>query len=180
MCHMRILLYAGPSSGKSTTAARLFADLKQLHHSIELVSEYVKTWAYQKRQIHPYDQVYLFGKQQQSEYKLITAGVKNIVSDSPCFLSAVYSEVYSGNDKLAQPLYALERAYEEDHPSISIFLERGEKPYQQEGRYQSYEEAKKIDEAIITKLWKHNKNFVPIPFQDYDKILAYVLEHIDK
>ena len=39
---MRINFLGGPSSGKSTTAAWLFAQLKDRQASIELVTEYVK------------------------------------------------------------------------------------------------------------------------------------------
>ena len=86
---MRINLLAGPGSGKSTTAAWLFSELKIRHISVELITEYVKSWATQKRQVTTFDQVYLFGKQMQYEYRFLNNGIKNVVTDSPLILSCV-------------------------------------------------------------------------------------------
>ena len=57
---MRISLFGGPGSGKSTTAARLFSELKERHYSVEHVSEYVKSWTYMNRKPKGFDQVYIF------------------------------------------------------------------------------------------------------------------------
>lgn len=149
---MRINLLGGPGSGKSTTAAWLFSILKENHISVELVTEYVKAWACQKRQVSSFDQVYLLGKQMQYEYRFLNSGIKHIITDSPVFLSAVYSEVYYKELNISKPILDLVDAYEKQFPSVNIFLNRKNKPYIQEGRYQNYEDAKKVDELIRANL----------------------------
>lgn len=179
---MRINFFAGPGAGKSTTTARVFAQLKERHVSVEHVGEYVKAWAYQKRQIKKYDQVYLFGKQQQYEYRYISQGVKNIVTDSPCFLSVVYS-LYYGNqagENIASAIAMLCKEYDEDHAALNIFLDRGDKPYVKEGRYQSYEAAKDVDKFMEATLWKYNKPFVKLDYRDQEGILKTVLSAVEK
>ena len=176
---MRINLLGGPGSGKSTTAAWLFSALKEHHISVELVTEYVKSWACQKRQVTSFDQIYLLGKQMQYEYRFLNAGIQNIVTDSPVFLSAIYAEVYYKELNISKPILDLVDAYEKQFPSVNIFLNRKDKPYIQEGRYQNYEQAKEIDALIRANLlakpeWKTH-------FIDYDnrtEILRVVADYI--
>jgi nicotinamide riboside kinase len=177
---MRINLLGGPSSGKSTTAAWLFAQLKDRQVSIELVTEYVKSWACQKRDIKPFDQIYLLGKQMQYEYRFLGSGIKNIVTDCPVFLSAVYAEHYYPEVNLMEPMMRIIRAYDNEYPSINIFLNRKDKPYISEGRYQNKTQAVEIDELIKSNL---NSLKHPTLFIDYDNreaILSTVLTYITR
>ena len=40
-------------------------------HELELVDEYVKSWAYEKREIHSFDQAYLFTQQLRKEHLVL-------------------------------------------------------------------------------------------------------------
>jgi len=176
---MRINFFGGPGSGKSTTTAWIFAMLKDRKVSVEHVSEYVKAWAYQKRNIQKHDQLYLFAKQQQYEYRYLSQGVLNIVTDSPCFLSVIYSAKYI-SEEYADAIMALCRLYDRDNPSLNIFLSRGEKPYITEGRYQTLEQAKELDAAILAGLQKHYpENFHVVDYKNREKILELVLSHVE-
>jgi ATP:corrinoid adenosyltransferase len=62
-----ISLFAGPGAGKSTSAAYLYAHLKNRGVNSELVREYVKDRAWEERQIGTYDQIYFLGKQVRRE-----------------------------------------------------------------------------------------------------------------
>ena len=174
---MRINLLGGPGSGKSTTAAWLFSVLKENHISVELVTEYVKAWACQKRQVTSFDQVYLLGKQMQYEYRFLGSGIKNIVTDSPVFLSAVYAEVYYKELNIHKPMMELVEAYEKEYPSINIFLNRRNKPYIQEGRYQTYEQAQEIDNLIREGL--ANKKDWNVKYVDYND-RASIIYHLSQ
>ena len=176
---MRVNLLGGPGSGKSTTAAWLFSILKENHISVELVTEYVKSWACQKRQVTSFDQIYLLGKQMQYEYRFLNAGIKNIVTDSPVFLSSIYAEVYYSELNIAKPILELVEAYEKQFPSVNIFLNRKNKPYVQEGRYQTYEQAKQVDELIRRNLiakpeWKTHF----IDYNDRSEIIRILSDYI--
>ena len=147
---MRINFFGGPSAGKSTTSAWLFSELKMNGYSVEQVTEYVKSWAYLKREIKYFDQIYLFGKQMQYEYRFLEHGAQNIVTDSPVFLSYCYAKKYY--PRISSQLLLLCKEYDSVHRPINIFLERKDKPYDTQGRYQSKEEAMEIDRMIKFEL----------------------------
>lgn len=176
---MRINFFGGPGSGKSTTTARIFAQLKERQVSVEMVAEYVKAWAYAHRQVKAFDQVYLFGKQHQYEYRFLSAGVKNIVTDSPCFQSTIYARHY-GQPQMARLLAGLCKLYDDEHRCLNVFLLRGKKPYVQEGRYQSYDQAKQLDQIILECLREYYpNNLVFLDYADQQGILDTVLEAIE-
>ena len=58
-----INLFGGPGCGKSTTMARLFADLKTMGYNVEMVSEFAKDLVYEMRQETMKDELYIFAKQ---------------------------------------------------------------------------------------------------------------------
>src|SRR5256885_11799690 len=87
-------LYGGPGTGKSTSAALMYAMLKQKGVNSELVREYVKDWAWDDRKINTYDQLYLMGKQIRRE-SMLYGKVDAIVSDSPVMMGIYYSGRYS-------------------------------------------------------------------------------------
>ena len=67
---------------KSTSAAQLFAELKQRHVSTELAREYVKKWAWEGRKISGFDEYYFVGHQIREE-SLLFGKVDYIVTDKP-------------------------------------------------------------------------------------------------
>lgn len=148
----RINLFGGPGSGKSTLAAKIFVAFKARGHSIEHVQEYVKSWTYYDRKPSKWDQVYLFGKQQQAEYKYLANNPNGIiVTDSP----VVQGLCYTDDIEIRTNLLGLADKYEEEFPSLNIFVHRGDKVYKQEGRWQNREEAQGLDVKILEFLDKH-------------------------
>lgn len=149
-----INLYGGPGSGKSTSAAYYYYMLKKGGYNVELVREYVKEWAYEKRPITTYDQIYLMGKQTRKESHLY-GKVDWIVTDSPVLMNLYYAELYCPADFAAgckaATLAFYRQGKEDDHKHIHIMLERN-KPYKVEGRYQTEAEAIEIDKGIKTLL----------------------------
>lgn len=177
---MRINLLAGPGAGKSTTAAWLFSELKTRNISVELITEYVKTWAVQKRGVTTFDQVYLFAKQMQYEYIFLNNGIKNIVTDSPLALSCVYGDFYYPELKLGSDLLPLLHKYETMFPSINIYLDRKDKKYIKEGRYQSYEQAIEVDNLVKSFIKTNLTNVHYIEYSDRQSILELVISNINK
>jgi nicotinamide riboside kinase len=167
---MRINLFGGPGSGKSTTAAWLFSELKRRLVSVEHVNEYVKAWAYAKRSVDPYDQVYIMAKQMQYEYRFLKNGIKNVITDSPVDLSIVYSPTH-----LKPALKLMVETYNRDFDYLNIFLCRGNKPYVAEGRYQDKERAVEIDNKILQEIG-YMQSF---DFGD-PGILEFVLDRVKK
>lgn len=175
---MRINLFGGPGSGKSTTAAWIFAELKKKGYSIELVSEYVKSWAIAKREVIGFDQVYLMGKQLNYEYRFLANGIKHIITDSPVLLSACYARTYFGDLCVADHMEGIVQEYENRHESLNIFLNREGKPYRTEGRYQSEEDAAKMDVIIRDTLDRVKLSYKEFSFYDSTSILEYIENNI--
>ena len=89
-----INLFGGPCSGKSTTAAGLFYQLKKKHIKCELVREYIKDWAWDGRVPSQFDQPYIAGKQMKYESSKY-GKVDYIVTDSPFMLADFYEMTYN-------------------------------------------------------------------------------------
>jgi hypothetical protein len=145
-----INLYGGPGTGKSTSAAYMYAFLKDAGVNVELVREYVKDWAWEGRPVGTYDQLYLLGKQIKRE-SLLYGKVDVIVTDSPVLLGIYYSERYSPPAVADGVWHAARSFYRQGnvdgHTHHHVFLRRS-KPYNPAGRYQTEEEARLIDGAV--------------------------------
>lgn len=142
-----INFYGGPGTGKSTSAAAAFAHLKQLGISCELVTEYVKQWAWENRKPVNLDQFYIFGKQARKEYSLHTK-VDVIITDSPVSLCAYYTKIF-GTEEQASCFKTMTKTYyntvdQDGHEYFHVWLNRL-KAYDPKGRFQTEAEARQID-----------------------------------
>lgn len=170
---MRINIFGGPGTGKSTTAAWLFATLKQAGKNIELVTEYIKTWAWEGRVPSSYDQTYVFASQLRREDILTRRGV-HVVTDSPLPLQLVYVKKYKC--PFYDELLSLCKKFDNEHPSFNIRLKRTV-PFQTFGRYETLEEAKEIDMAILQVLREYGAPYLDVdPERDKEAILSAVSE----
>jgi hypothetical protein len=174
----RINLFGGPGASKSTTAARLFAELKILGYDVEHITEFVKTMAYEGIMPKSYDQYYIFGEQLHKE-DVVLRHVNLIISDSPLLLSHVYAEYY-GFNKGTECLLKMANQFEADFPSLNIYLERiGE--YNPKGRYQTLEQAKEVDSLILKALKNNTKeHFCMDARSNYEKIVKLIIDKVKK
>jgi hypothetical protein len=145
-----INLYAGPGSGKSTTAAKLFSMMKERSFNVELVQEWVKQWAWEKRKPVQLDQFYLFGKQARREYSLF-GQVEYIVTDAPVLLTCYYAQVFGTPEQgtlfRSMLLTYLRMCQESGHHHKHIFINRT-KAYDPRGRFQDEAGARQIDDDL--------------------------------
>lgn len=156
--NVRLNLFGGPGCGKSTTAALVFGKLKLLGCSVELVPEYIKAWAYEKRELDSFDQVYIFAKQQRLEDRVLRAGVQIVVTDSPLYLQCMYARRYGSVGW--EELIGLAGKFEEKYPSLNILLKRHNGKYDTAGRYQTKDEALVVDQEIREFLDGHKIPYV--------------------
>lgn len=145
-----INLYGGPGTGKSTTAAKTFALMKESGENVELVTEWVKKWAWEGKTPVTYDQFYIFGKQAHKEYTLFDK-VDHIITDSPVVLCGMYTQLYGTPAQAAlfrsMILTYLDMVKSCNQEYVHVFLKRV-KAYNPAGRYQTEEQAKGIDEVV--------------------------------
>lgn len=138
-----INIFGGPGTGKSVTAAHLFAELKKQHKNCELVTEFAKDLTYDESYRVMENQIWIFANQQQRLNRLINK-VDYIVTDAPLFNSIVYS----GKGDENRPFHNFVLHEFNKHDNLNIFLER-ETVYQQEGRYQDEAGAKEVDQEVL-------------------------------
>lgn len=172
----RINLFAGPGCGKSTLAARLFAELKIRGYDVEHIPEYIKTWAHEGRKPSSYDQLYVFAKQVKSE-DVILRNVKTIVTDSPIMMNVAYSSFYGFGP--VEHLIGLAQRFDEDFKPLDIFIERTV-PYVDKGRYQTEEQAHEFDEYLkkFLKVNLKSSNLYTTSVENFDNILDLVEKEI--
>ena len=137
-------LIGAPAVGKSTTAAKLFGELKAMNLNVEYSPEVVKTWCYEGRQVNKYDQYYLFGCECHNQSRLFNS-VDFIISDSSPILAAFYNYYYNkGDDSLSSACKEFYRKVSSDNIKvINLYLPR-KKKYVAKGRYQTEEEANEV------------------------------------
>lgn len=145
-------LIAAPGSGKSTTAAGVFEQLKLRNVNCELVTEFAKdkVWEENPSPFKDGGQVYLLGKQFYRMHRC-RAGVDVIITDSPLCLASYYlrqienPEVitdYASFDRLVKNLI-------DSFDNMNYFLDRVKK-YNPKGRFQTEEES----DRIAKELWE--------------------------
>lgn len=173
-----INLYGGPGIGKSATAAYLYYLLKKAHKNVELVQEYVKEWAWEKRKIKPFDQIYFFGKQVRKE-SMLFGKVDYVITDSPVLLSLCYikrvcdPEIARGLEETAKAFYEVSPRHGVEH--IHIVLQRSA-DFSPTGRIHSEEESIKIDLEVVDLLKQLGFNYTETSYAESE--IAKVFETI--
>jgi len=172
-----INFFAGPGSGKSTTAAQLFSKLKYMSKEVELVREYMKMWAWTGRKPDKFSQFYITGKQVQAESQLY-GKVDFIVTDSPILLGPFYETRYAKREiVLPSVLNFMDFAEKNGVVYHNYFLKR-QKDFKQGGRYETEDEAKQIDEDLKSFLTVHNIPWQFIEVPDEERI-NYILRDLE-
>lgn len=147
-----INLFGGPGSGKSTVASGLFYTFKSKGLSCDNPYEFPKQVAWEDNKSQISDQLYIFANQHRGIVRSY-GKVNYIILDSPLLLSLVYKNGYTGdypakfyNDSFDSMVLELFKSYE----NINIFLDRADRQFQQEGRFQSKKESEEVDRKIKT------------------------------
>lgn len=141
-----VSFFAGPGTGKSTTAALVFGSLKQRGYNVELVHEYAKDLTWEKAHVRLSHQP-LIAAEQMFRMDRLDKQVDAIITDTSPLLGLIYA-------KNSTP--AFEAWLRDDfrrRPTLSFFLVRKpERPYNPYGRRQSAESAQDMDTKIRTML----------------------------
>src|SRR6185437_1604466 len=115
---LRVYLYGGPGTGKSTTAAQTFALLKQAGRNVELVREFAKDLTWEDRQQTLGFQPYIAAKELWHIERL-EGQVEAVVADTSPLLSLIYGA--GTNNPLFEDWLVDEHGR---HDTLDVFLHR--------------------------------------------------------
>lgn len=139
-------LFGGPGSGKSTTAAGLFYEMKKRGESVELVREYCKPWAWRGWPINKWDGLHFLGSELYAQSTLY-GKVDTIITDAPLYIMAVYERMYNAGSQLI--LRAVEDLVNQQENEgiyqVNCMVNR-EKAYVPAGRNETEAQARKVDD----------------------------------
>lgn len=143
-----ISLYGGPGTGKSTTAAGVFSEMKHRGINSEYIQEYAKDKAWEFGTNHLgvpkvfQAQEYIFAKQH-FRLRRCAQDVDIMVTDCPLFLGLVYMP----EDFPMPSLRNVIREAYDMYDNLNVFLVRT-KQYNPKGRFQTEDQAKGLDVTV--------------------------------
>lgn len=166
--------FAGPGCGKSTGASWLFSQLKLNGVDCEYVSEFAKDKVWENNGEVFKCEFYITGKQSFKVSRCF-GKVDVIITDSPIAISMVYSE----SDKFKAAVLEEFNKYEKNNMNILL---RRMVPYDSNGRFQTEDEAKNIDDKIKNTLDESEIPYMIINgnVDGYKAILDIILEKLNK
>lgn len=143
-----INIFGAPGSGKSTTAAGIYYNLKLQHAHCEMVREYIKNWSWEGRKPGKYDQLYILGKQAKYESNLY-GKVDYIITDSPIILSGFYEHIYDGTSIAHTAAKEFMNKAESHGVKYKNFWLTSHDNYDPRGRYQDASAAEVLELQMI-------------------------------
>lgn len=145
-----IQFWGGPGTGKSSTASYLFSWFKNNDRDtpVEFVPEYTKALVYSKG-VEEIDWQFFYNLQRTAMEGLI-GRVKYVFVENPVDLFSFYKKDLQVDNSIFR-----------EHV-VDVFLERT-REYKQYGRYQSEEDAKKLDDGMRLYMETIGRESVYVP-----------------
>lgn len=136
--------FGGPGTGKSTTAAELFALMKKRNMKVELLHEIAKDFVWERWNHIFREQDYVLAHQHRLQRRLVGHDVDYAVVDSSILLGLFYTP-----DDMPPSFKVWLRDVFDSYDNLNIYLERSDAiPYVQAGRNQDESGAKQIDRDV--------------------------------
>lgn len=169
-----INLTGGPGSGKSTTMAGVFYNLKKRGYNCEMAPEFAKEKVWEESFKMMDNQAYIFAKQFHRMWR-IADKVDIIITDAPLFVTLHYDGEHCSD--LAT--YVMKKF--NSFNNITFFIKRDDDNYQTEGRIQSKEHAELIDKELMDIMKEHHIEYQVLRQRDaVEDIVDFVIKNIEK
>lgn len=177
---MKVLNFiAGPSAGKSVLAAQTFAQLKIDGYNVELVPEYAKQLVW-TGETDALNNQYHIGLMQYKMIKSLEDSVDIVVTDGSLVHGLAYNILNKDNTSDVSKTRDAILEWLETHENYFFFVERGNIPYQQDGRLESFSEARDVDSLLKVLMNREGMNYTSIYIQDgFDIIYPVVKQSIE-
>lgn len=166
--------YAGPGSGKTTSAFELFSAVKKEDIHIEFIREVAQERILQNKEVSAARQLSILVEGVDRAEVLITKGYKNIVTDTSLDLSLFYG---LGHEYEAEMKSIIKKFYAKVH-RVKVFVIRNEnKKYHQLGRFQTKEESMVIDGQLLEMFGPFDFTVVGKKGGNIDDLFNYVMKY---
>jgi AAA domain len=140
--------FGGPGTGKSTTAAELFALMKKKHYRVEMIREIAKDHVWERRDNIFREQDYIFAHQHRLQRRLVGHDIDYVVLDSALLLGLFYAP-----DDFPPSFRTFVKDVVDSYNNINIYLQRSDSiPYVEAGRNQTFEQARMVDMQVYQYL----------------------------
>lgn len=153
---IKINLYGGPGSGKSTLSTLLYSELKYRGMKVELVREFAKELVYQGEDmanLKEEQRIHILAEQMRRE-SIHYGKVDYLITDSPILIAAYY---YKNAHAIALSKGLL------SEKEFHFLIKRDDLlPFEKYGRAHDEEQAKKIDDEMRDFLSNEQVPFVEI------------------
>jgi len=150
-----INFFGGPGTGKSTCAADLYSLMKKRGYKVELIHEIAKDFVWERWDHIFREQDYIFAHQHRLQRRLVGHDIDYVIVDSSLILGLFYmpDDFPPSFKQFIQDVY-------NSYSNINIYLLRSDAfEYVPEGRNQTEEEAKEIDQRVLEYLLTEEIDF---------------------
>jgi nicotinamide riboside kinase len=170
---------SGAGAGKSLISSLVYAELKMMHKSVEIVPEVAK-WLIYRGELEKLNDQYYVSSEQYKMIKALDGKVEYVIGDSGIFTGMYYNRAYKSNMSDIEKVEKMIWTRNNEFQNIYIYLERNtEYPFENEGRVHNEEESKVVDIELKEMLKEFN-----IPYKsvlshrdNVQEIVDYILSH---
>lgn len=157
-----INILGAPGTGKSTYAAKLFAEMKAEGFSCELVQEFAKEIVYADNEKLRNDQLIVIGEQYRRTF-VLDGKIDYIITDSPILLGIIYNKLTTNPYPSQHFDLVCKNAFERFENLNILLTHQPNRIYQQSGRVEDFEKSLDIQKQIISLIQENHLKFAVNP-----------------